>query len=241
MKEIYIFASVILVSLISFLGIFFISLQEKFLNRLLVFLVSFACGALLGSAFFHLLPESIETIGEKTFLLTAISFLMFFILEKFLHWRHCHLGHCDEHAFVYLNLLGDSLHNFLDGAIIASAFLTNFSLGLSTTLAVIFHEIPQEIGDFSVLLYGGMKKKKALFFNFLSALTAVLGAVVVLFLAEKISSILFYFIPFAAGGFLYIAGTDLIPELHKKENLKDSISQFLLILTGLLLMWFLKD
>lgn len=241
MKEIYILISVILVSLISFVGLFFISLQEKLLNRILIWLVSFACGALLGSAFFHLLPEAVESIGEKTFLLTAISFLIFFVLEKFFYWRHCHLGHCDEHTFVYLNLLGDGVHNFLDGAIIAGAFLTNFSLGLSTTLAVIFHEIPQEIGDFSILIYGGMKKKKALVFNFLSALMAVLGALIVLFLAEKILSFLSWLLPLAAGGFLYIAGTDLIPELHKKENLKESIFQFILIFAGLLFMWLLKD
>lgn len=236
----YILISVIFVSLLSLVGVIFIGLQEKKLRRILNFLVSFAAGALLGGAFFHLLPEAIEEIGEKTFLFTAISFLLFFALEKFLHWRHCHLGHCNEHAFVYLNLLGDGLHNFLDGASIAAAFLTNVPLGLSTTLAVIFHEIPQEIGDFSILLYGGMKKKKALFFNFISALTAVLGALMVWFFAEKISLSLPYFLPFAAGGFLYIAGTDIIPELHKKENLKDSLWQFFLLCLGLLLMGQLK-
>ena len=237
----YILTSVILVSLVSFVGVLFIALKEKTLNKLLNFLVSFACGALLGGAFLHLLPESVENLGEKSFTLVIVAFLTFFILEKVFRWRHCHLGHCPTHSFAYLNLLGDGLHNFVDGAVIAAAFLTNISLGISTTLAVILHEIPQEIGDFSILLYGGIEKKKALLFNFASALTAVFGALATYFFAQQISGVIPLLLPFAAGGFIYIAATDIIPELHKKEDLKQSILEFFLILLGIALMAFLKN
>lgn len=237
----HILISVILVSLVSFVGVLFIALKEKTLNRLLNFLVSFACGALLGGAFLHLLPESVENLGEKSFTLVIVAFLAFFILEKVFRWRHCHLGHCPTHSFAYLNLLGDGLHNFVDGAVIAAAFLTDISLGISTTLAVILHEIPQEIGDFSILLYGGIEKKKALLFNFASAVTAVFGALATYFFAQQISNLIPFLLSFAAGGFIYIAATDIIPELHKKEDLKQSIFEFFLILLGIILMAFLKN
>jgi len=238
---VYILTSVILVSLISFVGVLFIALREETLNKILNFLVSFACGALLGGAFLHLLPESVENLGEKSFIFVIVAFLVFFILEKIFRWRHCHLGQCSTHSFAYLNLLGDGLHNFVDGAVIAAAFLTNISLGITTTLAVIFHEIPQEIGDFSILLYGGIERKKALLFNFASAITAVLGALSVYFFGGKISGLIPFLLPFAAGGFIYIAATDIIPELHKKENLKQSILEFFLILLGISLMDFLRN
>jgi len=238
---VYILISVFLVSLISFVGVLFITLKEKTLNKLLNFLVSFACGALLGSAFFHLLPEAVENLGEKSFTLVVVSFLIFFLLEKIFRWRHCHLGHCPTHAFAYLNLLGDGLHNFVDGAVIAAAFLANISLGISTTLAVILHEIPQEIGDFSILIYAGLEKKKALFLNFASALTAIFGALATYFFALQISYLVPFLLPFAAGGFIYIAATDIIPELHKKEDIKQSILEFFLILLGAALMKFFKN
>jgi len=238
---IYILLSVILVSLVSFMGVLFIALKEKTINRILNFLVSFACGALLGGAFLHLLPESAENLGEKSFVFVIVAFLAFFILEKIFRWRHCHLGHCSTHSFAYLNLLGDGLHNFVDGAVIAAAFLTNISLGISTTLAVILHEIPQEIGDFSILLYGGIERKRALLFNFASAVTAIFGALAVYFFAGKVSGLIPFLLPFAAGGFIYIAATDIIPELHKKEDLKQSILEFFLILLGIALMGVLKN
>ncbi|MGB9707014.1 MAG: ZIP family metal transporter [Microgenomates group bacterium] len=237
---VYILISVFLVSLISFIGVLFVAFKEKSLNKILKFWVSFACGALLGGAFLHLLPESAEQLGEKSFVLVIIAFLVFFLLEKILHWRHCHLGICQAHSFVYLNLFGDGLHNFIDGAIIAAVFLTNPSLGIITTLAVVFHEIPQEIGDFSILLYGGLKKRKALLFNFASAITAVFGALAIYFFQQQISILVPFLLPFAAGGFIYIAATDIIPELHKKENVKESVIEFLLICLGIALMWVLK-
>jgi len=235
--------SVFLVSLVSFVGIFFLALKERTLDNFLELFISFAVGSMLGDAFIHILPEATENLGEKTFLLTVISFLVFFVLEKFLYWRHCHLEHCQTHPFTYLSLIGDTIHNFIDGTIIAASFLTNFSLGITTTLAVIFHEIPQEIGDFSILIYGGLEKKKAIFLNFLSALSAFLGALLVYFFFRQISGLIDYLLPFAAGNFLYLSGTDIIPELREKakNSLRSSLYQFILVCTGLFLMWLFKQ
>lgn len=235
---IWILISVIIVSLIAFVGIFFFFLKEKFLNKILILLIALASGALLGGAFLHLIPESMDLGIEKVSLFVIIGILVFFILEKFLYWRHCHKPKCSIHTFSYTILMGDALHNFTDGLIIAAAYFINLSLGITTTIAIILHEIPQEIGDFGVLVYGGFTKRKALFYNFLSALTAILGAITGYFLANSIN--ITYFLPFAAGGFIYIAATDLIPELHKKIKISESILQFIFIIIGLGLMWSLK-
>lgn len=232
--------SVILVSLGSFAGVFFLALKKEQLKNLLGIFVSFAGGSLLGSALLHLLPESVSQLGENSFILVLTSFLAFFILEKFLRWRHCHKESCDAHAVTYLNLLGDGIHNFVDGAIIAGSFLTSIPLGVSTTLAVVLHEIPQEIGDFSILVYGGWKPRKALLFNFISALTAVAGAAGVYFFAKQVAGFIPLLLPIAAGGFIYIAGTDIIPELHKKRGAAESGVQFASLAAGAVLMWLLK-
>ncbi len=236
---IYILISVIIVSLISLIGIIFISMKEKNLEKNLTFLIALASGTLLGSAFFHLIPESISSINGilSVMIFVIIGIIIFFILEKFLHWRHCHEQHCKVHTtkpMVYTNLIGDSIHNFIDGLVISAAYLSNISLGITTTLAIIAHEIPQEIGDYAVFIHGGIKKKKALLFNFLSALTAVLGALIGYFLLK--SSSLSFLIPIAAGGFIYIAMTDIIPELHKKSKAVESILQFIFLIIGLALM-----
>ena len=236
----HILISVIFVSLLSFIGVFFLVLKKEILNRFLETFVSFACGSLLGGAFFHLLPESIEQLGKSAFIWVIVSFFLFFILEKFLYWRHCHKEHCEVHAFTYLNLIGDGLHNFIDGAIIAASFLVDFSLGVSTTLAIIFHEIPQEIGDFCILVYGGWERKKALMFNFISALTAIIGALVVYFFSDQISGSIPILLSFAAGGFIYIAGVDIIPKLYKTQEKSKLIIQFFSLIIGIILMWLLK-
>jgi zinc and cadmium transporter len=236
-----ILASVTVVSLMSLAGIIFIGLKESLLRRLITALVGFASGTLLGGAFIHLLPEAVAVSEDiaAVFYYVILGMLVFFVLEKFLHWRHCHEEKCPIHTFVYLNLIGDGVHNFIDGMIIAATFIIRFDLGVTTTMAVIFHEIPQEIGDFGVLIYGGLSKKKALTFNFVSALTAILGALVTYYVGffQGLESLL---IPFAAGGFIYIAGTDLMPELHKKSHAAESVVQFLVILLGVGLMAYLK-
>ena len=229
-----------IVSLISLIGIFFIGMKQDTLTKAIKYLVSFAVGGLLGGAFFHLLPESMETGNPSLFIYVLSGILIFFLIENFLHWRHCHKGQCDAHTFTYLNLIGDGIHNFIDGMIIAASFVTDIRLGVITTLAVAAHEIPQEIGDFGILVYGGFSKSKALLFNLLSALTAMAGAVIAYFSFSQIVWLKEVLIPFTAGGFLYIALVDLIPELHKDGGKDNMALQFITMIGGLLLMWLLK-
>lgn len=181
----YILISVIIVSAVSLIGVFTLAMNDKFLNKAMLFLVSFAAGTLLGDALIHLLPEAYSSGNVFASAYVLLGIIFFFALEKIIKWRHCHEAGCPEHSHVlpYVILIGDGLHNFIDGMIIAASFLVNVPVGIATTIAVIFHEIPQEIGDFGSLVYGGFSKKKALIYNFLSALTAVLGAITVLVLS----------------------------------------------------------
>jgi zinc and cadmium transporter len=226
-----------LVSLLSFIGVLFLSLNDKILDKLLFTLVAFASGALLGAAFLDLLPESFALGSEEAFVFVLLGMMLFFVIEKFLRWRHCHEGKCDIHAFTYLNLIGDGIHNWIDGMVIAATFITSIELGVVTTIAVVAHEIPQEIGDFGILVYGGFKKTKALFYNFISALTAVLGAIFTYYLIQYTEYLAVLLLPLAAGGFIYIAATDLLPELHKREKMRESVIQFIFLLLGILLIW----
>ena len=236
-----ILVSTLLISLGALVGVFTLALKEKLLEKILLNLVSISAGALMGGAFFHLLPEALESLlADLSFSLTLLSFILFFLIEKIFHWRHCHKGHCEAHTFGLMNLFGDSLHNFLDGLIIAAAFGAGKSLGIATTLAIALHEIPQEIGDFGVLLYSGWEKKKALLANFLVALTVVLGGVLGFYLATISAVFIPYLMPVAAGGFLYIASSDLLPEIRKETNFKKSLSSFLLFLLGIAMMYGLK-
>ncbi len=233
----YSLISVILVSLLSFVGVLFLTLKKEKLQKILLFLVSFAAGGLSGDAFLHLLPEAVEEAGFTLEISLAIlvGILVFFALEKFISWRHCHIPTSKEypHPVALMNLIGDGLHNFIDGMVIAASFLVSIPLGLATSLAVIFHEIPQEIGDFGVLIHGGFSKNKALFFNFISASAAIAGAILTLFLGTRLVGLTRLLIPFTAGSFLYIAGSDLIPELHKETNLKKSAFQLLGLILGI--------
>ena len=184
----YIILATVIVSSISLIGIIFLGLKEDVLKRMMESLISLASGGLLGGAFIHLIPESLEMGGNSSLNYVIVGLIFFFVMEKFLKWRHCHEYGCDIHAFTYLNLIGDGIHNFIDGMIIAAAFMTSFHLGLVTTVAVILHEIPQEVGDFAVLIYGGFSKRKALIFNLLSAIFAVVGAIFTYFLLLALSS-----------------------------------------------------
>ena len=237
-----ILASVTVVSLISFVGVIFIGLKESLLRRIVMALVGFASGTLLGGAFFDLLPEAVNMINPPItiFYFVILGIIVFFCIEKFLYWRHCHEEECQVHTFAYISLVGDGVHNFIDGMIIAATFVLGFELGFITTLAVISHEIPQEIGDFGVLIYSGLGKRKALTYNFISALTAILGAIVTYYVVYLRSNYALL-VPFAAGGFIYIAATDLMPELHKKSHAGESIIQLLSILFGLGLMAYLTS
>lgn len=240
MAALYAILAVVFVSLLSFIGIVFILLKEAVLKKILLLLVSFSAGSLLAAAFIHLIPETYEKLEHSPLVPLFIigGILIFFGLEKFLRWRHCHIptSQAHPHPIAFLNLVGDAVHNFIDGLMIGGAFLVNNKIGLVTTVAVVLHEIPQEIGDFGVLLYGKLSIRKALIFNFLSALTAVLGTIVSLALGGLVTDYAYYLMPIAAGGFVYIAGTDLIPELHHIVELKKSVVQFICLLLGIILL-----
>lgn len=208
-------------------------------------MVSFSTGALLGDVFIHIIPEMAENTDFLTtgLLITLAGIVISFVLEKVIFWRHCHImpskeSHHDHHHNVGLmNLLGDGVHNFIDGALIAGSFLVSVPLGIATTFAVFFHEIPQEIGDFAVLIYSGYEQKRALFLNFLSACAAFVGAGIILIWSAPLPIIGMYILPLAAGNFVYIAGSDLIPELHKETRLKPMLVQLMSMLAGILIMY----
>lgn len=232
----YALASVILVSLLSVVGAVFISIQERNLKQIIFVLVSLAVGSLFGDVFIHLLPEAFEKLDTRMeaslYLLAGI--FIFFILEKFIRWRHQHNFESKNsiHPVGYMNLLADGVHNFIDGTIIGAAYLTSIRVGIATTIAVSMHELPQEISDFGVLLHAGFSKKKALFFNFLSATLAILGTVLVLLAGATMHYFIATMLLLAAGGFVYIAGSDLVPELNKEVELSKSIIQLLAIGAG---------
>ena len=238
---IYIFLASIVISLGALIGALTLAVNQHKLAKLLLHLVALSAGALMGGAFLHLLPDAIQTLPADTvFSLVLIAFVSFFLIEKVFHWRHCHQGHCETHSFGFMNLVGDALHNFIDGLIIAATFMTSTHLGIVTTLAVALHEIPQEIGDFGVLLYSGYSRKKALISNLLVSLTSVIGGILGYYLSTSIYHLSSYLLPIAAGGFIYISASDLMPEIRKETNLKKSISSFITFILGILLIYFFK-
>lgn len=234
----WIIISTLFISLISFVGIFTLALKEQLLQKIVMLLVSLSAGVLMGGAFLHLLPESAE-LGENldAFLFVLVGFILFFLIEKVLHWRHCHKGECKVHTFTYMNLIGDSIHNFIDGLIMATSFVISIPLGMTTTLAIALHEIPQEIGDFGVLLYGGFEKRKALVLNFLTALTAIAGGIIGFLITTMVENVKLFILPFAAGGFIYIAATDLIPEIRRETSLKKSMVYCGIFILGIIIMY----
>lgn len=239
----YTISSVIVVSLISLIGVITLSINKDVLGKILFILVSFAAGALLGDVFIHLLPEMVENgFDLLSSILLMSGIFVFFIIEKIIHWRHCHIPTSTNHPHHLgpMNLIGDGIHNLIDGAIIAVSYMINIEIGIATTVAVVLHEIPQEIGDFGILIYAGYSRTKALFYNFLSAFFAIVGALVILLfsikspgLSEPLMQIL---IPFTAGGFIYIATADLIPELKKEEQISKSVLQLVAMLVGVAIM-----
>jgi zinc and cadmium transporter len=237
---IYSITSVFLVGLISFIGIFTLSIKTRKLKKVLLYLVSFSAGALFGDAFIHLLPEVTKEhgFGLQTSSSILLGIVFFFVVEKVIHWRHCHhtTDHNHVHPFAIVNLVGDGVHNFLDGLIIGVSYLVSIPVGIATTVAVILHEIPQEIGDFAVLLHGGFTKAKALFLNFVTAMIALLGTVAALLLSQQVDKLTSFLVPFAAGGFIYIAGSDLIPELHKESKTWKSFWQLIAFVAGIIVM-----
>jgi zinc and cadmium transporter len=228
-------AASVFISCISLIGIFSILLKDKLLEKLLISLIGFSAGGLMGGAFLHIMPEAVEEYGpHSVFLYLILGFILFFILEKYLHWRHCHKGgQCEIHPFTYLNLIGDAVHNFADGLVIGASFLVSIHFGIVTTIIVSLHEIPQEIGDFGVLVYGGFSRAKALLCNFLTALTCVLGAAIGYPLSQNIKGFSMFLLPIVAGGFVYIAACDLIPEMRKQGNSRQGVFSFIAFLLGI--------
>ena len=235
----YTLGAVSAVSLLSFIGAIVLLVRKDLVRRSILVLISFSVGALLGDALVHILPELAQDGG----LTAGTSFLMlagiggFFVLEKFLHWHHAHIASEDVlHPVAVTNLVGDAIHNFVDGAIIAGAFLASAPLGLATTLAVALHEIPQEIGDLGILVHAGLKPRRALLLNFGSALAALAGGALTLVASEGVENLSRPLLAITAGGFIYIAGADLIPELHRETGVRTSLWQFAGIMAGIAVM-----
>ena len=234
-------AATVLVSLISLLAIALFLMDRKKLDAVLFYLVSFSAGALLGAAFFDLLPEAISGIEAQSALWCAfIGLVAAFVLEKIIHWHHHHhIDHKGEHKHPLglITLIGDTFHNFFDGVAISAAFIVSAPLGIATTVAVILHEIPHEIGNFSLLIYSGYERRTALLFNFFTALAAIGGGVLFYFFSGAIGHIESYALAFTAGTFIYISSADLMPELHKEKRPGSSLVQLLLMLLGATLIW----
>jgi len=254
MTLISILAATTLIATVSIIGITLFYFKESKLSKFLLSLVALSAGAMLGNSLFHLLPEAIEEaeiIGmslSTTLLILTGGFVLAFLFEQLFAWHGCHTAshhdgkdpgyHChrEEKPFAHLVLLSDGVHNFIDGLILAAAFLVSPALGITTTIAIALHEVPQELGDYAVLVYGGYKKSKALLFNFLAASTVVLGGVAGFFLAGSVENTIPILLPFAAGSFLYIAAADLLPELKHDEKIRETALHFCIFLLGLLLM-----
>lgn len=242
MTELYwILGSTGLVSLLSLIGIITLVFTTTRLNLILYILVALSAGGMMGGAFFHLLPEALSMLAPiPVFIDLLIGFCIFFLLERLILWRHCHNGVCEVHPFTYLNLIGDCVHNFIDGFVIAASYLVSINVGIITTFAIILHEIPHEFGNFGVLVFGGFKPRRALFLNFMTALMAIAGSIFGYFMSQAAHGIILFVLPFTAGNFIYVASTDLVPELHKEPKLAKALLAFAVFVAGLCLMAIFK-
>jgi zinc and cadmium transporter len=231
----------LLMSSIALVGSATLLLRPQTLARLVTPLVAFAAGSLLGGAFFHMLPAAAETQElDRVLLWTVLGFVLFFALEQFLHWHHCHRADADcKKPLTYLILLGDGLHNFLGGIGVAGVFLIDVRLGFAAWLAAAAHEVPQELGDFGVLVHGGWSRRSALLFNLLSGLTFLLGSLVA-YAASRTLDVGFL-VPLAAGNFLYIAASDLVPEVNKHRSAATSAIHFVAFAAGIAVLWALRS
>ena len=237
----WILLSGLLMSAVALVGSLTLLLPEATLNRIVMPLVAFAAGSLLGGAFFHMLPAAAARTEDLAwvFLWVMLGFALFFALEQFLHWHHCHRASADcRKPLTYLILLGDGLHNFLGGLGVGGVFLIDVRLGLAAWLAALAHEIPQELGDFGVLIHGGWKRGSALLFNLLSGLTFLVGALVT-YAASTVIEVDFL-VPFAAGNFLYIGASDLVPEVNKHRSARASVIHFLAFAGGIAVLWVIR-
>ena len=235
----YILLAILIINLISLIGIFTLSIKDILLKKYLIILVAISAGLLIGNSFFHLIPESFDLLNDsKTIsIYILLGILFFYLVEKYIHWHHHHDINCHKHTITKLTLIGDGFHNFVDGILIAGAFLIDFNIGIITTISIIFHEIPQEISDFSLLLHGGFSKIKALIFNFLSGSIAFIGGLFGYFLLSENTQILPFFLAFTAGNFIYLSLVDILPELDKKKKERKYLELYFLF--GIFISFFL--
>lgn len=249
--QIWIIGTTFVISLFALVGALTLFLKEKVLNKILLVLVAFSAGALIGGAFLHLMPEAIIQVSGKigldessilnVFLYLLLGFCVFFVLEQLIRWHHHHsTTHPKIMPFSYMILVSDGIHNFIDGLVMAASFVVAIPFGIVTALAIALHEVPQEIGDFGVLVYGGFDRTKALILNYVSAVTVIFGGIAGYQLYSWIGESIVFLLPFAAGNFIYIASTDLIPEIRYKESLRKSSVRFFIFLAGILLMIAIK-
>jgi zinc and cadmium transporter len=237
----WILLSGILMSAIALVGSATLLLRPATLARIVTPLVAFAAGSLLGGAFFHMLPAAAAGSADLGWVFgwTMAGFALFFALEQFLHWHHCHRAGADcKKPLTYLILLGDGLHNFLGGLGVASVFLIDVRLGIATWLAAAAHEVPQELGDFGVLIHGGWRRGTALLFNLLSGSTFLIGALVTYFASRALD--LAFLVPFAAGNFIYIGASDLVPEVNKHRDVATSVVHFASFAAGIAILWLIR-
>lgn len=240
---VYVLLATSTMSLLSISGGILLFLKTNLFERLLKPLVAFSAGTLLGAAFLHLIPEALSGAPSPivVFIWLLAGYLLFLIMEQVFNYQHHHTSRdrsAGKRPVTYLLIFADSIHNFVDGMAIAGSFLISPQAGLITAVAAAAHEIPQELGDFSVLVYGGWERRKALLFNFISSLTVVAGGLVVLLLAQTINTSIL--LPFAAGNFLYIAASDLIPEIQRGGQAHERFTRVAAFLLGLLLLLIVK-
>ncbi len=243
----WIIGSSFLISLIAWVGSITLFLKGELLDKLLLVLVALSAGGLLGGAFLHLLPEAISRVEGTSattlnlFLYLLLGFCLFFVLEQFIKWCHSHSGIRQKKPVSYLILFSDLVHNFIDGLVMAGSFTIGLPLGIVTTFAIALHEIPQEIGDFGVLVYGGFERNRALIWNYASAVTVVFGGIAGYYVSALVRGAAVLLLPFAAGNFIYIAASDLIPEIKHGEDVRRNLVHFFTFMIGILLMLGIKS
>ncbi|WP_435358267.1 ZIP family metal transporter [Haloarchaeobius sp. DFWS5] len=235
----WVLGTTLAISLVAWVGVFSLFVRRERLDRILLLLVALAAGSLVGGAFFHLLPRALAESDQDdvVFILVVVGFCVFYVLEAFVHWHHHHETVHERDAVTTLVLVSDAVHNFVDGLVIAGAFLVGPPVGLATALAIALHEIPQEIGDFGVLVYGGYEPRQALVLNYLTQVTVVLGGVVGIVVGSAVASVPWLLLAFASGSFLYIASSDLVPEIKRDTSLRRSLRNFGVFVAGICLLY----
>lgn len=237
--------STLIISALSFVGVFTLSVNEKTLHKILTILIAYSAGTILGAALFDLLPEAIALVDEQlVYPLIAFGFVTFLFLERIIYWYHGH-GHGHEFQedeereeitkeFAYLNLIGDFIHNFIDGMIIASGFISGTSIGTATAIAVAFHELPQEMGDYGILVFAGIERRRALLLNLSAASSVIIGGLVGSVFINMNDSIGGYMVAFSAGAFIFLSASELIPEMHEKNDRGRAVVQLVILVLGML-------